>query len=639
MSVTQPANAIYFPEGAGYLLVKVLQTRTDGANIESNVSLVKSLDDSKLYVRKTVELNQDSLSGIPNEVQFHPDFHLIPRVKDITKHVDSPCGEYYWTICTEFCNGGDLRSFLNSYEGKTDAKIPEILVWKFMADMIKTLSFLRDNEIEHKDIYPQNIFLRYPDEHSDACLPDFVLGDFGWAVPLKNRNRSEDAHLLADVLRFMYYGCGVFDLDLESDSGLDSDFDEADAHHLSQGLVSTIRTILDCVIDDLLTVDFLVNEILPHTENRIRQLQNEMPHERYLSSLLTTSKADNGSIWPEKLAGINDDWQLVSINDCPDNSGKITIQGHPRTTLNEKRRFNSFIRCTPAPVDLKLVYRFDAAGSGLAPLRPADFRLDRIFHDVAFWVSEKESLHDDIQEGVKKRHGSKRAKEWFHDPGMLTFRYVNVCSAQPLLNEAAARTDRKKRMCDEERLEMAVRQSLMCEAAPQKKLKRKSPSEDPTKVGVGQSFLSKTVVTNFDQIVTDHRAKVGIAPPAPDESDNLSDAVDLIDALLFDQADVLGVVIPAPEALYLGLKDAVAEGMGFNDGKSPIKAGIKLSLAQEDEETSPVEMDVEKTPVKTDADHPLATEQVTPSVQSNKAWTFFGASLLKCMTSIIPKLR
>lgn len=48
MSNVQPSNAIYFPEGAGYLLVKVLQTRCDSPEIESDVVLVKSLDDNKL---------------------------------------------------------------------------------------------------------------------------------------------------------------------------------------------------------------------------------------------------------------------------------------------------------------------------------------------------------------------------------------------------------------------------------------------------------------------------------------------------------------------------------------------------------------------------------------------------------------
>jgi hypothetical protein len=94
MAVAQQINAICFP-GAGYLLVKVLQTRRDHAGIESNVMLVKSLDDKKIYARKTMEVNDFSFSGIPNEIGFNSSFGLVPRVKDITKCGDSPKGEYY----------------------------------------------------------------------------------------------------------------------------------------------------------------------------------------------------------------------------------------------------------------------------------------------------------------------------------------------------------------------------------------------------------------------------------------------------------------------------------------------------------------------------------------------------------------
>jgi hypothetical protein len=55
MSGTSQHNAIYFPEGAGYLLVKVLQTKLDSYDIKRDVILVRSLGDNKVYVRKIVE--------------------------------------------------------------------------------------------------------------------------------------------------------------------------------------------------------------------------------------------------------------------------------------------------------------------------------------------------------------------------------------------------------------------------------------------------------------------------------------------------------------------------------------------------------------------------------------------------------
>lgn len=64
--------------------------------------------------------------------------------------------------------------------------MPEVLIRKSIADLIRILEFLSKNRIEHKDIYPQNIFLRCSDENLDDGLPDFALGDFGWAKHAKD---------------------------------------------------------------------------------------------------------------------------------------------------------------------------------------------------------------------------------------------------------------------------------------------------------------------------------------------------------------------------------------------------------------------------------------------------------------------
>jgi serine/threonine protein kinase len=197
--MSQP-NAIYFPEGAGYLLVQVLQSINDCSCIESNVMLVRSLEDNKLYIRKTISLTSQSLSRIPNEIEFNPSFHLIPCVKDITKFMDKQSGEYYWAICTEYCNLGDLRNLLKTYDTEAPDQVSEPLIWKFIADMIEILGFLRAQKINHNDISPQNVFMRYDPEKSDTFWPDFVLGNFGWAVAMDDKNFRKDRWLFLQLL-------------------------------------------------------------------------------------------------------------------------------------------------------------------------------------------------------------------------------------------------------------------------------------------------------------------------------------------------------------------------------------------------------------------------------------------------------
>jgi len=351
MSVARPSNVIYFPEGAGYLLVKVLQTTLDDPYIESNVMLVKSLEDNKLYIRKTVALTQCSQTGIPNEIEFNPSFELVPRVKDITKYVDSPFGDYYWAVCSEFCNGGDMREMMDDYCSDGYSSMPEIFIWKFIADFCKILDFLIENKIQHKDIWPQNIFLRYSDEDPDDYLPDFVLGDFGWAVPLTAANRVEDIALFTSRLWQMCAG-----------RSWDGDEFEADEpSHLSWDLRERVNMMVFAADGNYLSLKYLKNELLPHAEATIRKLRTlQVPIKRYLSDLPTTCRTELGYDWPDGVESIVEDWQLASIKACPDGSGRISIQGLPRTSLLEKRDYLSFIRCTPNPINLDFVPRFDA---------------------------------------------------------------------------------------------------------------------------------------------------------------------------------------------------------------------------------------------------------------------------------------
>jgi serine/threonine protein kinase len=285
MSATPPSNVIYFPEGAGYLLVKVLQTTLDDPNIENNVMLVRSLEDNKLYIRKTVELTECSKTGIPNEIEFNPSFELIPRVKDVTKYVDSPFGEYYWAVCSEFCNGGDIRELMDVHSHGGYSSMPEILIWKFIADFCKILDFLIENKIQHKDIWPQNIFLRYSEDDPDDYLPDFVLGDFGWAVPLTASNRVEDIRTFTNLLWKMCY-----------DSSWDGNGSKPDRRsNFSWDLRKRVTMLKIASMGGDLSLEYLKNELLPYAEATIRKLRiQEVPIKRYLSDLPSTCRRPAG---------------------------------------------------------------------------------------------------------------------------------------------------------------------------------------------------------------------------------------------------------------------------------------------------------------------------------------------------------
>ncbi|KYM76934.1 Serine/threonine-protein kinase ULK3 [Atta colombica] len=88
--------------------------------------------------------------------------------------------DFFWDeghiyIVMEYCDGGDLSSFI-----KKKHKLPESTCRRFLQQLALALKYLRDHNVCHMDLKPQNLLL--------MRKPQLVLkvGDFGFAQYLSN---------------------------------------------------------------------------------------------------------------------------------------------------------------------------------------------------------------------------------------------------------------------------------------------------------------------------------------------------------------------------------------------------------------------------------------------------------------------
>ncbi|XP_012527854.1 serine/threonine-protein kinase ULK3 [Monomorium pharaonis] len=88
--------------------------------------------------------------------------------------------DFFWDeghiyIVMEFCDGGDLSSFI-----KKKHKLPESTCRRFLQQLALALKYLRDHNVCHMDLKPQNLLL--------MRKPQLMLkvGDFGFAQYLSN---------------------------------------------------------------------------------------------------------------------------------------------------------------------------------------------------------------------------------------------------------------------------------------------------------------------------------------------------------------------------------------------------------------------------------------------------------------------
>jgi hypothetical protein len=443
--------------------------------------------------------------------------------------------------------------------------------------LIRIIEFLSKNRIEHKDIYPQNIFLRYFDENLDDGLPDFVLGDLGWAQPLKDSYRGNDIDLFCH--RVWEKCCAIIDDEEEINNA-----NMANASHLSRDLVQRVNGIIDLSEKDLLTIDFLFKALLPHLGQEIRELRSKISIERHLASLPAASKAGNGKTLPTKLRCIVEYWQVVYIQEPANGSGRPLIQGLPRTTGNGKRDFFSSIRSTAGPVHLDLFNRFDADGMTTPPtgLKPYHTITGVYYTKTAKAMLEQQGIEHQQREANENESPARkkmRLSSINKDPSTVDVRH-------PLLGEVIARMNRYFK-------------------------------EDLPKVG--------TEFSPLDQAFSLSEA-FGLH-----EDDALRDAIALSQAFALSEEDALDDAIALREAFALSDIEEVSEA---EPKRKADGAGEAVSESKAGARTSPVKVTAVHAHLGNSATRATRME----GIMTTACMFVIGASLLSLVLSLLPEL-
>ncbi|XP_059305522.1 serine/threonine-protein kinase ATG1c-like isoform X2 [Lycium ferocissimum] len=126
----------------------------------------------------TARLNNKLQDSLKSEIVIlqkinHPN---IIRLHDMIEEV----GKIY--IVLEYCRGGDLSMYIQQRQGK----IPEATAKHFMQQLASGLKILRDNNLIHRDLKPQNLLLS-----SNKDSSTLKIADFGFARSLQPRGLAE----------------------------------------------------------------------------------------------------------------------------------------------------------------------------------------------------------------------------------------------------------------------------------------------------------------------------------------------------------------------------------------------------------------------------------------------------------------
>ncbi|KAH9974492.1 kinase-like domain-containing protein [Lactifluus volemus] len=163
---------------------------------------------------KTVSRSNLSAKLFEN-LQSEIDILKLLSHRHITKLIDIIRAERNIYLIMEYCSGGDLTNYLKKrgrvetleyipepgaapqyYPHPRTGGLAEIVVRSFLRQLARALKFLRQRDLIHRDIKPQNLLLRPPGNEDlvrghPLGVPLLKVADFGFARSLPNAMMAE----------------------------------------------------------------------------------------------------------------------------------------------------------------------------------------------------------------------------------------------------------------------------------------------------------------------------------------------------------------------------------------------------------------------------------------------------------------
>ena len=139
----------------GYQVIKVISQGAFGylyliSNIEASKKYLANGIQKKYYSDPKMKKYIDNEISILKDVN-HPNIIKLIDVKETLKHI---------YIITEYCNGGNLKEYLNKYK-----KLSEEIVQYIMKQVIEAMKYLHNKKIMHRNLKLNNILINYDDEN------------------------------------------------------------------------------------------------------------------------------------------------------------------------------------------------------------------------------------------------------------------------------------------------------------------------------------------------------------------------------------------------------------------------------------------------------------------------------------------
>ena len=175
---------------------------TENVNIE-NIQEEENFDQFKVSIEnftfcvKLLKENYEEIKGFPNSNnalnQETANLYTLREKPNFLNFYGSYIFQNRVFICTDYCDGGDLKTFIDKLSTKD---INPELYKSFSRQLFNILQILRENKITHRNIKLENFFVIENNNNPEIILGDFRSSQYG--------GDEEDCNLKC-TKRFYFY--------------------------------------------------------------------------------------------------------------------------------------------------------------------------------------------------------------------------------------------------------------------------------------------------------------------------------------------------------------------------------------------------------------------------------------------------
>ena len=288
-----------FPNQPKFKVIKKLGQGAFGAAYK-----VLNEEDNNYYVIKKILLKsakENEINELKNEAKILSNL----QSENIVKYYDSFTDNDSFNIIMEYCDGLDLRKFIDDHKKSNDF-IKKNIILHIISGICNGLKEIHDKTLIHRDLKPDNIFLK-----ADLTVK---IGDFGLTKQLKDANEYAKTqagtmlYMAPEIIKGEKYnnkvdiwalGCIIYELctlnycfDSDSINGLikkitESNHGEIDKELYGEDLQKLIDSLLDKNYKKRLNVDEIINIIninfgISFMEKIMEMFQEDEAYQNYI---------------------------------------------------------------------------------------------------------------------------------------------------------------------------------------------------------------------------------------------------------------------------------------------------------------------------------------------------------------------